>query len=249
MHRFFVNQEGISDNQIEFDDKESRHISKILRLKPGDIVGGFDALGQEYNILLKGAKGQKIWGEILSIDHTNNEIPVPVGLIQGVAKGEKMDTIIRKAVEIGVDCIYPVSTTYTVVKIKENKQEGKIARWRNIALEACKQCRRNYIPPINPVNTLGKTLELLAEQRLIILLYENEKSLSLQKIITENYQDIMNRGVYIIIGPEGGFAPEEVKEAQAKGVLLAGLESRILRTETAGLVAASIIIYATGGFE
>jgi len=169
-------------------------------------------------------------------------------LAQGIAKGEKMDTIIQKSVEIGVAAIYPVSCERSVVRLAVDKAEKKVHRWQSIAREACKQCRRNLIPEVIPVMNFTSLLEEIGDKP-AIMLYENENQTSLKSLLKSQLREINGQEIFLLIGPEGGFSPQEVETANRKGIYTASLGPRILRTETAGLVAASIILYEYGDME
>lgn len=249
MHRFFINSANLADNYVRFDEKEVRHMQKVLRLKQGDRVVGFDGKGHEYEITLVKEINGSLRGKIEAVSFRKTEPNILLHLVQGLAKAEKMDTIIQKAVEIGIHSIYPIITKHTVVKLKEDKRENKLNRWQTIAREACKQCRRNYIPEVKPVQDINDFLKNRDLDCVSIMLYENEYNISLGKAVKSHLNLIKSKGAYLIIGPEGGFSHEEAEEAQRQGIITAGLGPRILRTETAGLTAASIVLYECGAFE
>lgn len=243
MHRFFVRPEDIADHRVCLDLDQSRHIDKVLRLAPGDKILFFDGLGQEYELLLGGLQNGQVWGEIIQTLQRDTEPPFILSLVQGIAKGDKMDLIIQKAVELGVAAIYPVFSQYAVVKLEKERAGKKQARWQTIAREACKQCRRNRVPTVHPPRTFQSMLEMMAGKP-AIMLYENEAHLGLKELLAEKRRTLLSgQELFLIVGPEGGFAPAEVTAARAQGIMVAGLGPRILRTETAALVATSIILY------
>ena len=149
---------------------------------------------------------------------------------------------IQKAVEVGVSTIYPLQCERAVVQLKGEKAQKKVNRWQVIAREACKQCRRNIIPEVKPVISFYDLLRVINTTP-AIMLYENEQKLRLKKVLDTNRDNIISQGLYLIVGPEGGFSPREVETAQESGCLTAGLGPRILRTETAGIVASSLVLY------
>lgn len=244
MHRFFIAPENIQDNSICIPPEEARHIEKVLRLKTGDIVMFFDGTGQEYQVRLEGKDNGNLTGQIIHRDLKDSEPALKLYLAQGIAKGEKMDTIIQKAVEIGVKAIYPVSCERSVVRLEGEKAGKRAQRWQAIAREACKQCRRNIVPEIMPVLDFSSLLEKIGN-RPALMLYENEDKTSLKSLIRDKLY-IGAEEMFVLIGPEGGFSNSEVGAAVKKGINTASLGPRILRTETAGLVAASIILYEYG---
>lgn len=245
MHRFFVTTDGIQDNFITLDQEQSHHILKVLRLKPGDYLQLFDGVGNEYLCWIHSRKDGGVLVEIESHEYFPNEPATRVILAQGLAKGEKMDFVIQKAVEIGVFAIIPFVSERTIVAFDTKKAEHKKERWQNIAREACKQSRRNVIPKIKPIIQLQQLLDDIKEKR-AVMLYENAEKLDLRDILTDYQDSLHEQSITVIVGPEGGFAPAEVQMAQNNNVSIAGLGPRILRTETAGLVAASIILYEGG---
>ena len=243
LHRFFVWPENIADQIVRIDRDQARHIEKVLRLVPGDLLQVFDGQGHEYEVCLQGKEDGFLLGEIVQELHRDVESPLHLSLVQGIAKGDKMDSIIQKAVEIGVEDIYPLFSQYAVVKLEKERAGKKVERWQTIAREACKQCRRNRVPTVHVPITFPEMMKFVSEKP-TILLYEHTENNGLKQVLNENRAKFLaGSQLFLIIGPEGGFAPEEIAAAREQGVLIAGLGPRILRTETAGLVAASIVLY------
>lgn len=243
MHRFFVWPEHITDQLIRIDRDQARHIEKVLRLVAGDIVQVFDGQGHEYEVCLRGKEDGFLSGKILQELHREVESPLRLCLVQGIAKGDKMDSIIQKAVEIGVKDIYPLFSQYAVVKLEKERAGKKVERWQTIAREACKQCRRNWMPTVHVPASFTEMMNLAAGNP-TILLYEQEANNGLKQILNDNRAELLaGSQLFLIIGPEGGFAPHEIAAAREQGVMIAGLGPRILRTETAGLAAAAIVLY------
>lgn len=243
MHRFFVWPENIVDQIVRIDRDQARHIEKVLRLVPGDLLQVFDGQGREFEVCLQGKADGFLLGEIVQELHREVESPLHLSLVQGIAKGDKMDSIIQKAVELGIADIYPLFSQYAVVKLEKERADKKTERWQTIAREACKQCRRNLVPTVHTPSTFPEMMNLVSGNP-TILLYEHEDNNGLKQILNENRAEILaGSQLFLIIGPEGGFSPEEIAAACEQGVLVAGLGPRILRTETAGLVAASIVLY------
>lgn len=247
MHRIYVDPQNvkINDGLVVIDDQQARHIEKVLRLKSGDVLTAFDGKGTEYCLQLQGRINGLLVGKIEDIRVVTREPQLRLALVQGIAKGDKMDTIIQKAVEIGISTIYPVVTQYSVVRWDKEKAEKKTNRWQTIAREACKQCRRNLVPDIKPVMDLGECYSLIGAAP-AIMLYENETGTRLRNILQQNRDRFSCSDLFLLIGPEGGFSDSEAAEARKRGILTAGLGPRILRTETAGIAAASIVMYEYG---
>lgn len=245
MHRLFVFPNQIADGRVCFAGEEVRYLQKVLRLRPGECVLVFDGTGREYEAsLLKMENGRGL-AEITCVRVVEREPPVGVTLVQGLAKADKMDFIVQKAVEIGASCIYPVITEHAVVKLQEEKAARRVERWRKIAREACRQCGRTLVPEVRDITDLAGAF---GAQRDIpgIFFYEAEVQRGLRPVLHNNAKLIREKGVFLYVGPEGGFAPSEVEMARKRGLAFAGLGPRILRTETAGLVALAVVLYELG---
>lgn len=244
MRYFFVAPENIFSNQVTIDEEQTKHIEKVLRLKLGEEVQVFDGCGREYTVVLTAKEGRCLIGNIID-EQTAVPPKVRVKLVQGIAKGDKMDTIIQKAVEVGCSGIIPVTTRYTVVQLEKDRAVQKVVRWQTIAREACKQSRRSVVPEIKPVVRYNQLFDQLKGNT--IILYENEDHISLRTVVQQMKSSSPEVGeVNLLIGPEGGFSEDEVNLARQYGAQSAGLGKYILRTETAGLVAASIVLYEYG---
>lgn len=247
MHRFFVSPQAIGDTTLQFGREESHHIEKVLRLEPGDAIEAFDGEGQEYSCILL-ERGTNGWiAQILSRQFSPNEPGMRVHLVQGLAKGDKMEYIIQKAVEIGIYSIIPFQCDHAVVRLDEQKAFKKVERWQSIAREACKQCRRSYIPRIHMPQTLEDLTPLMKDNPWLMF-YEKEHDRSIRRCLHEE-RLLSSQDIFLMIGPEGGFSDYEAEWVRRCGGYTAHLGRRILRTETAGLVAASIVLYESGDME
>ena len=179
-----------------------------------------------------------------SFQYADNGISLSLNqssLYQGLAKGDKMELVIQKAVEIGVSDIFPVAMDHSVVVLEASKAGKKVERWQKIAEAAAKQSKRDIIPTVHQVMPLGQALQA-KEQDLLLVAYESENQVSLKEVL-QSHKEAKTIGV--VIGPEGGLSMEEVEAAVARGGIAVSLGRRILRTETAGLVAATAILYET----
>lgn len=242
MHRFFVSGENIRGNMITMDPGEARHIERVLRLAAGDLIKVFDGSGAEYLVRLIGHNEDRLMGEIIETDYMDTEAAASLYLVQGIGKGDKMDTIVQKAVEIGIKAIYPLACERSVVRLEGDKAFKRVQRWQDIARESCKQCRRNIIPEVKSVMDFSQLWREI-DGRTSIMLYENEKDLSLKAYLRERAQHLAGQEIFLLVGPEGGFSPQEAETARNYHCTTVTLGPRILRTETAGLAAASIILY------
>ena len=239
MHRFFIPKPFKQEMQIT--GRDAHHIIDVLRMGPGDPLqvvadDGISFLGEIADI---GTNAVTISAkEILRETHEPN---VSISLLQGLAKGEKMELVIQKAVEIGVAEIFPLAMDHSVVVLDRSKAGKKAERWQKIAEAAAKQSKRDVIPAVHEVMTLGQVLQK-EKWDLLLIAYESENRISLKEAL-QAHKDAKKLGV--IIGPEGGLSNEEGEVAQDAGGIAVSLGRRILRTETAGLVAATAILYET----
>ncbi|WP_422486313.1 16S rRNA (uracil(1498)-N(3))-methyltransferase [Gudongella sp. DL1XJH-153] len=242
MHRFFT-ENSIDDNdKLEINGGDVKHIRDVLRILPGEhieIVTGNKAYVCNIMEISKSA----IITEILNPIEKSHESPVKINLFQGLPKSSKMETILQKCTEIGVASFYPLVTNRTVVKLKDDKKENrKIERWEAIVHEASKQSKRDRIPVVNPVIDFRELVVYLKEG-ITIVPYEASTDKGIKDVLKSlKISDTVN----IIIGPEGGFEEEEIKKLVGLGAKIVSLGPRILRTETAGMVASSIVQYEYG---
>lgn len=247
MNRFFVNKENIFEDQskIVIDEIEDiKHITKVLRLGQGDEIEICNKEKIDYRAVILSLEKNLVECKIIEKGPSQTESHIEIVLFQGVPKASKMDLIIQKNVEIGVNKIIPFISRRCVVKIKDKKAEAKkIERWQKIANEAAKQCKRGVLPVIEDLVEITDLEGILEEFDLVIIPYEEEKDNDLRRALTSS-TDIKKIG--IIIGPEGGFTKEETQVVAEWGAIPVSLGPRILRTETAGIVTSSIVMYELG---
>lgn len=240
MRRFFV--ESIQDDQVFIAGTDARHIGKVLRFKAGDRVAVV-AGGKEYEVVLTEIGPNGVKGKVMEGRPGSADPALPVMLVQGLPKGDKIELIIQKCTELGITEIWPVYTERSVVRLNPQKAEERRKRWQRIAGEAAKQCQRQRIPVIKDIQSWAGVLQSLPEGMQGILLWEKEDNNTLREALLN--MDCA-RPVYIFVGPEGGLTEDEVSLARRQGVLPVTLGPRILRTETAGLAALSIVMYQLG---
>ena len=242
MRRFIITPERIEGRRVTFDREETRHLARVLRLRPGDRVVASDGCGHDYTVRIE-ALGAAAIGTILDIGGGTTESPLAITLIQGIPKSDKMETIVRAATELGVTRVIPAITARTVVSLESGRWQERARRWQRVAAEAAKQCGRAVIPAIAPPVPLTDAVEGVALGGLRICLWEGER-----RPLGEVLSGIGTpaHSIAVVIGPEGGLAPDEVERARDRGWTIAGLGPRILRTETAG-PAVLAILQATFG--
>lgn len=241
MHKFFVAKENIVNDIVSIYGDDVKHIYKVLRLKEGEKISINNCNGEEFVAKITHIDKSIVEAKIIEKLDVNNESPLDVYLFQGVPKAAKMDIIVQKGCELGLKEINPVIMKRVVVK-NEMKEFKKLDRWNRIAFEACKQSKRSLITKVNDVIEFNDMLEKLEDIDLVIVPYENEEGTGLKKVVKEI--DVKNiKNAAIVIGPEGGFDEQEIEELKQIGAHIITLGPRILRTETAGFVCTSLVMY------
>ncbi|MEZ4592935.1 MAG: 16S rRNA (uracil(1498)-N(3))-methyltransferase [Chloroflexota bacterium] len=238
MHRFFVDPQQFSGDRIHLPADIAHQIRNVLRLRPGTAVLILDNSGFEYEVLLRQVDRQQVVGEAVAKRPSPNEPTVQLTLYQALMKRDKFEWVLQKGTEIGVSAFVPLVTQRSLVQdvdIKSNKQ----ARWHKIITEAAEQSRRGRIPELHPPQTLAQALANPPAHPGLIA-WEEEAGLSLRGALGDGERP---SHISLFIGPEGGFAVEEVEAAQAAGIRAITLGKRILRAETAALVASALILH------
>lgn len=241
MSRFFVEPDQIShDGFITITGSDVKHMREVLRMARGDTFVACDSTGTEYNCELEAFLDGNAIGHVLAQRAGDTEPLVPVTLLQGIPKGDKMELIIQKNIELGVNTIVPVMMERSVVRFKDDKEkEKKVERWNRIAMEASKQCGRLKVPQVLRPMTLREALLRLEPGGLRLVPYENEQELRLKSVL----RDSRLSSVSFLIGPEGGIAEAELSALKTADFVSVSLGKRILRTETAGFAVMSAIRY------
>ncbi|MDP4145667.1 MAG: 16S rRNA (uracil(1498)-N(3))-methyltransferase [Bacillota bacterium] len=244
MHKFFVPNENIADNEVFIEGDDVKHIYKVLRLTEGDKVSINNCQGEEFLAEINQVSKIKVTAKLLERLPINNESPLQVYLYQGLPKSSKMDLIVQKATELGVKSVTPIITQRVVVKNEINEFK-KVDRWNRIALEACKQSKRSLIPKVNTPISFDELLEELRSIDLIVVPYENEEGNGV-KALAKEIDKTQIRSAAVIIGPEGGFDESEIEILKSINAHIVTLGPRIMRTETAGFVCTSLLMYELG---
>lgn len=240
MQKLFLDYEF--GDRIVLDEEQSRHIAKSLRMKKGDMLTVCNGDGNDYGCIIEEITKNSVELSVCYKQASNSEPSVSVSLYQGVPKGDKMQDIIQKCVELGIHDITPVLTKRSVSRPDEKQAGKKRERYSKIALEAAQQSGRGIVPEINKMITLKEAAQQCTAD-IKILFYEGGGE-PLREIIDETA-----KSVAIFIGPEGGFDGEEVEMLKDSGAVCATLGKRILRTQTAPVAALSAIMLMTGNLE
>ena len=246
MPRFFVKQEQIEDSTVTLTGEDAHHVARSLRMAVGDSLTVCDTQGNVYECRIEEFVDDKIVrAQIVSSSVAHTEPPMRIVLLQALPKGDKLDSVIQKAVECGAVEIVPFESERCVVRVKQDAEERKTERRNRIALEAAKQCGRSAMPTVRRTVSFEQALSIAAQAGVGLFCYEGEGTLPIGKILSERLRlgtDGRFPDVAIMVGSEGGFSPEEAKRAEQAGLIPTGLGRRILRTETAPVFALSCVV-------
>lgn len=242
MHRFFIPQ--LYSEEMYIEGVDAWHISKVLRMQPREKLQIVSDDGVSAVAEIASIDRERVYVRCLEKLAESHEPQVKLVLAQGLTKGEKMDFIVQKAVEMGAYSVIPVAMEHSVVRLEGAKAAKKVERWQKIAESAAKQSKRDIIPQVQPVQSMAQMLADNNFQTKIIA-YECEDKISLKAALQAAEAGGIQK-LLLIIGPEGGISEHELELAKAAGAVPVSLGRRILRAETAGLVAISAIFYETG---
>ena len=232
MPRFFVTSGQIENGIVTVTGDDARHLSRALRMAVGDVITVCDMQRREYRCELTDFLPDRVLGRVLDVSESQTEPPASITLYQALPKGDKLDSIIQKAVECGVSRIVPFESERCIVRCKPEAEAHKTERRARIALEAAKQCGRGVIPQVLPTVSFSQMLHEAAEAQTVLFCYEGDGTKPLGTLLSQLPRQSTGK-LAIVIGSEGGFSLSEAQAAKDKGFLLAGLGPRILRTETA----------------
>ncbi|HEV2268154.1 MAG TPA: 16S rRNA (uracil(1498)-N(3))-methyltransferase [Steroidobacteraceae bacterium] len=229
----------LSPGRRTIEGDAANHITRVLRLKPGDPLIVFDGRGGEYAASIEAFRKDAVIVAVGDHSATTRESPFTLTLAQGVSRGERMDWVVQKATELGVTRIVPVMTERTVVKLDVKQSERKVAHWRGIAVAACEQSGRDRIPDIASPLALHDFFHGADPQATRLLLSPSG---------TQQVNDLQPKegGIVVLIGPEGGLAESEQRAAVAAGFVAVRLGPRVLRTETAAVAALTLLQHQFG---
>lgn len=241
MYHFFAEHENIFDDYIDIKGGDVNHIKNVLRLKKGDEILISSGDNYDYNCVIDTISDDYVRSLITSVNEKGNELSSKVYLFQGLPKADKMELIIQKMIELGVYEIVPVAMKRSVVKLDAKKAKAKVERWNGIALSAAKQSKRSIQPEVTEVMTFKQALEYAGKLDKLLLPYECAEGMEKTRKVIEEIGH--GESVGIFIGPEGGFDRSELDEAVNAGCEIITLGKRILRTETAGMMLLSVLMY------
>ncbi|MBO7208932.1 MAG: 16S rRNA (uracil(1498)-N(3))-methyltransferase [Clostridia bacterium] len=236
MPKFFTDKSNIFDDSLQIVGEDVMHISKVLRMKCGEIITVCDGAGTDYEVSISEISKDYVKADIISSNKSMSEPSVYITLYQALPKQGKMESIIQKNTELGVSEFVPVFSKRCVVKPSD-----KTARWQKVAESAAKQSGRGIIPTVRDVINFGDAIKEMADFETKVILYEGEKITKIKEVVKEGCKRIA-----VLVGPEGGFEQEEVLKATQLGISSVTLGTRILRTETAAAAVTPVILFIQG---
>ena len=243
MQRFFVEPHQIDEaaHQIHIIGTDVNHISNVLRMKQGEEVWISDGGQKEYRCAIEAFSADEVLLHIIYAQEPDYELPSRIYLFQGLPKADKMELVIQKAVELGAFEVIPVAMKRSVVKLDAKKAESKVKRWNAIAESAAKQSKRSILPQVSDVVTFAQAVKMAENCQIKLLPYECADGMEKTKRLIENITP--GQDIAVFIGPEGGFDLDELELAKEAGCEIITLGKRILRTETAGMMLLSVLMY------
>ena len=239
MSRFYVPKEAVKEGKILITGKEAHHILNVMRLKVSDDVVVFDGTGREYAGIVKETGRKSLSVEIISTRNISHGQVRSIILIQSIPKKDKMDYIVEKATELGVNIIMPVMTGRTVPDWNESKRSGMAERWQKITEAAAKQCGRADIPQVLKITSFEEAVSNISANDLRLIAALEDKAVKLKDAL----KDGSGIKTVIAIGPEGDFTAQEVRMAMDHGFKTVNLGPRVLKSDTAALAALAMINY------
>lgn len=241
MLHFFAQSENIHDTYIDLTGSDVNHVKNVLRCKQGDELSISSGDNREYRCHITEMTNDRVRAAIDSVSEKGRELPSKVYLYQGLPKADKMELVIQKMTELGVYGIIPVAMKRSVVRLDSQKAVARVKRWNMIAESAAKQSKRSVIPTVYPVMDFEQAVKHAAGCDVKLLPYECAEGMRKTKEQIRKLKP--GQSVAVMIGPEGGFDREELALAQAAGWTVITLGNRILRTETAGMMLMSVLMY------
>jgi 16S rRNA (uracil1498-N3)-methyltransferase len=242
LNRFFVSTSDFEGDRVRLSREQAHQVRQVLRLGPGDAIVVLDDRGAEYDVTLTMVTPKEAAGRVTSTRDAAGEPTVQLTLLQSLLIREKFEWVLQKATEVGVAQFVPVLTARSLVRTKQIK-ENKLDRWRRIVVEAAEQSRRGRIPRIEPAILLGDVFSRYVGFDRVLIAAPSQTTTLHDALLGIGHKD---PSIALMVGPEGGFTDEEVTMAHEKGAIPVGLGPRILRTETAAVVASALILYELG---
>lgn len=240
MPRFFVPSSDFEDGCVKITGDDAFHIARSLRMAVGDEITVCDMHGAQHTCRLTRIRDDACECEILSTEPGNTEPPVSITLFMGYPKGDKLETVIQKAVELGASKIIPFESSRCIKRPKAERAEKQLLRFSRIAEEAAKQCGRSRLTTVEGAVSFSEMLSRTEGYDLTLFCYEGDGTRSLKEVLSQ----LSNiNSVAVVVGSEGGFSLEEAERARERGAVIVNLGPRILRCETAPSFVLSALTY------
>jgi len=244
MRHFYIDPSAAAKPLATIEGAEAHHIKNVLRLQPGDRLKLFDGINYEYEAVISNIGADKVEIEIQHKSQINVSAGTRIMVAQAFLKEKKMDDLVRKLSELGIAGWIPFFSQRSIARPDKDRLAGRIQRWKRIATEALKQCRRKNMLEISEALTFDEVLEFSKNCDLKIVFWENEATLLNRGLGSKS--DTPLNSIMVMLGPEGGFTDQEIERAWQAGFVSAGLGPRILRAETAALAASTLVQYLFG---
>ncbi|NRA41934.1 MAG: 16S rRNA (uracil(1498)-N(3))-methyltransferase [Pseudomonadales bacterium] len=235
--RIYTDQVLQEGEVITLEEQASQHLSRVLRLNEGHPIELFNGQGGSFQAHITTLQKKQVQVRCLDFQADNSHSRLKLHLLIALSKGDKMELIIQKATELGVDTISPIITSNSDVKINTERQAKKLRQWQHVAISACEQSGRNRLPSINPINTFSDSLKTLDQGQ--ILMFHPRAGSTLSNLFGQ--QSTLPNTLYCCFGSEGGFTEQEVVAAEAVGGLNITLDGHVLRAETAPIAVCGAI--------
>lgn len=246
MYQFFIEPSGMQNGHIVITGDDVNHIRNVLRMRAGEKIAAVDeAGGRKYLCEIQEFTEDSVLCKILSAEEGDTELSARIFLFQGLPKGDKMELILQKAVELGCFEVIPVVCRRCVVKLEEKKRKSRVERWQAIAEAAAKQSGRRIIPRVHEVMSFSEALSYASDMDVRLIPYERAADMAETRRLLNSVGP--GQRIAVFIGPEGGFEEAEIEEARKAGMVPITLGGRILRTETAAITVLSWLMYHVEG--
>ena len=244
MHRFFISEDCLTESVVAIPSRLVHRLRHVLRMKAGDRIVVLDNSGWEYEVELRMAGAGRLEGVVIGKSPAAGEPQTRITLYQALLKGSKFETVVQKCTEVGATAFVPLICERCVA---EEPAGNRVSRWQKIILEAAQQSRRGRIPVLYPVSRFKEACESAAG--IAFMPWEGEVERGIGDVLRRSPEVGSAQEVSIFVGPEGGFSASEVEFALGCGIKTVSLGDRILRAETAGLVASAVTLYEFGELE
>jgi 16S rRNA (uracil1498-N3)-methyltransferase len=246
MRQLFVDSSAIISEKVYIRGELAHRITRVLRVRVGERLILLDGNGLQYLVQLERIDSGEVDAVVLSINRVTNEPNIKITLCQALLKNDRFDWVLQKCTEIGVSKFVPMLCSRTIPRLNNASNLKRLTRWERIITEAAEQSQRTVIPEVCSPIKFGDACQMVNSEASAFIPWEEENSMGIRKALLGNK---LNTEVYIFIGPEGGFEYDEVDLAKSFGIWPVSIGKRILRSETAGLVTSSIVLYEAGELE